>query len=72
LRRNCPIKHVIEGKIEGRLELTGRQERRRKQLLDDLKGKKEYWKFKAEAIGRSMWRTHFGRGYGAVVKQAIE
>jgi hypothetical protein len=31
---------VIEGKLEGRIEMTGRRERRRKQLLDDLKGKK--------------------------------
>jgi hypothetical protein len=37
LRRNCILKHVIEGKTEGRLEVTGRQRRVRKQLLDDLK-----------------------------------
>jgi hypothetical protein len=24
LRGNCPLKHVIEGKIEGRIEVTGR------------------------------------------------
>ena len=40
LRRNCLLKHVIEGKIDGRINVTGRQGRRRKQLLDDLKGKK--------------------------------
>jgi hypothetical protein len=39
LRRNCLLKHVIEGKLEGR---TGRRGRRRKQLLDDLKEKKRY------------------------------
>jgi hypothetical protein len=38
LRRNCLLKHVIEGKIEGRIEVTGRRGRRRKQLLGDLKG----------------------------------
>jgi hypothetical protein len=37
LRRNCLLKHVIEGKIEGRTEVTGRRGRRRKQLMDDLK-----------------------------------
>jgi hypothetical protein len=37
LRRNYLIKHVIEGKIEGRIAVTGRRGRRRKQLLDDLK-----------------------------------
>jgi hypothetical protein len=37
LHRNCLLKHVIEGKIEGRVAVTGRQEKRRKQLLDDIK-----------------------------------
>ena len=36
LRRNCLLKHVIEGKIE---EVTERRGRRRKQLMDDFKGK---------------------------------
>jgi hypothetical protein len=36
LCRNCFLKHVIEGKTEVRVEVTGRQERRCKQLLDDL------------------------------------
>jgi hypothetical protein len=40
LRRNCLLKHVIGGKIEGRIEVTGRRGRRRKQLLDDFKGKR--------------------------------
>jgi hypothetical protein len=37
---NCLLIHVIEGKLEGRIELTGRRGRRRKQLLDDLKEKR--------------------------------
>jgi hypothetical protein len=37
LRRNCLLKHVFEGKIEGRIEVTGRRGRRLKQLLNDLK-----------------------------------
>jgi len=40
LRRNCLLKHVIEGKIEGRLGVTGREGRRRKQLLNYLKNVK--------------------------------
>jgi hypothetical protein len=40
LRRNCLLKHVIEGQLEGRIEVTGRRGRRRKQLLDDLKEKR--------------------------------
>jgi len=42
-------KYVIEGKIEGEIELTGRGRRRRKQLLDELKDKGEYMKLKVEA-----------------------
>jgi len=36
LRRNCLLKHVIEGKIEGRIEVAVRRGRRNKQLLDDI------------------------------------
>jgi len=39
LHRNCLLKHVTEGKIEG---MGRRRRRRRKQLLDDLKGKRQY------------------------------
>jgi hypothetical protein len=46
LRRNCLLKHVIEGKLEGRIEMTGRRGRRRKQLVDDVKEKRRYWKLK--------------------------
>ena len=35
-RGNCLLKQVIEGKVEGRMEVTGRRGRRRKRLLDDL------------------------------------
>jgi len=34
LRKNCFLKHIIEGKIGRRTEVTGRRGRRRKQLLD--------------------------------------
>jgi hypothetical protein len=40
LGRNCLLKHVIEGKIEGRIEVTRRRGRRRKLLLDAFKEKK--------------------------------
>ena len=36
LCRNCLLKRVIHGNIEGRMEVTGRRGRRRKQLLDDF------------------------------------
>jgi len=37
LRRNVLIEHVTEGKVEGRIDVTGRRGRRRKELVDDLK-----------------------------------
>jgi hypothetical protein len=52
LRRNCLLKHVIKGKLEGRIEITGRRGRRRKQLLYELKEKRRYWKLKEEALDR--------------------
>jgi hypothetical protein len=42
LRRNCLLKHVIEGKLEERTEMAGRRGRRRKHLLDDLKEKRRF------------------------------
>jgi hypothetical protein len=72
LRRNCLLKHVIEGKVEGRIDMTGRRGRRRKQLLEDLKEKSRYWKLKEEALDHALWRTRFGRGYEPVVRQTTE
>ena len=42
---------------------------RYKQLLDDLKEKRGSWKLKEEALDHALWRTHFGRGYGLVIRQ---
>jgi hypothetical protein len=72
LRRNCLLKHVFEGKLEGNINMTGRRGRRRKQLLDDLKEKRIDWKLKEEALDRTLWRTRFGRGYGPSVRQTAE
>ena len=36
LRSNCLLQRVIEGKIQGGIEVTGRQGRRRRKLLDDF------------------------------------
>jgi hypothetical protein len=59
---------VIEGKLEGRIEMTGRRGRKCKQLLDDLREKRIYWKLKEEALDRTLWGTGFGRGYLPVVR----
>jgi hypothetical protein len=68
LCRNSLLKYVIEEKVLGRIEMTRRRGRRRKQLLDDLKEKRRYWKLKEEALDRTLWRTRFERGYGPVVR----
>ena len=47
--RDCFLKHVIEGKIEERIEVTGRRGRRRIRRLSDIKEMREYWKLKEEA-----------------------
>ena len=38
LRGNSLLKCAVEGKTEGRIEVTRRRGRNRKQLLDDLEG----------------------------------
>jgi len=66
LRRNCPLQRVIEGKIQGWIKVTGRQGRRRRKLLDDLKERRGYSHLKEEALDRTMRRARFGRGFGPV------
>jgi hypothetical protein len=69
LRRNCLLKQVIEGKVKGEMEVTGRRGRRRKKLLDDLKDRRGYSHLKEEALDRTVWGNRFGRGFGSVVSQ---
>jgi len=67
LRRNCLLQQVIEGKINGQIEVTRRRERRRKKLLDDLKDRRGYCQLKEESLDRTMWSNRFGRGFGPVI-----
>jgi hypothetical protein len=60
LCRNCLLKHIIDGNTEGRIEVMGRQGRRCKQLLADLKETRGCWKLKEEALDHMLRRTHFG------------
>ena len=50
MHRKSLLKHVVEGKVEGALEVTGRRRRRRKQLLYGIKEKRGYCKLKEEAL----------------------
>jgi hypothetical protein len=72
LRRNCLLQQVIEGKIKGEIEVTGRRGRRRKKLLDDLTERRGHSHLKKESLDRTMWRPCFGRGFGPVVRQTTE
>ena len=63
LRRNCLLQRVIEGKIQRGIEVTGRQGRRRRKLLDDLKERRGYSHLKEEALDPTVWRGRFGRGF---------
>jgi hypothetical protein len=72
LRRNCLLQRVIEGNVQGGIEVTGRQGRRRTKLLDDLKERRGYCHLKEEALDRTMWTADFGRGFGPVVRQTAK
>jgi hypothetical protein len=54
------------------IEVTGRQGRRRRKLLNDLKEKRRYSHLKEDSVDRSMWRTRFGKGFGPVVRQTTK
>jgi len=51
---------VIEGKIKLGIGVTGRRERRRRKLLDDLTERRGYSHLKEEALDRTVWRAGFG------------
>jgi hypothetical protein len=72
LHRNCFLQWVIEGKIKGGIEVTGRRGRRLRKLMDDLKERKGCFHLKEEALDRSMWRARFGRSFGPVVRQTTK
>jgi hypothetical protein len=59
-------------KDTGKVGSDRKRGRIHKQLLDDLKEKKGYWKFKEESLDRALWRTRFGEGYGSFVRQLTE
>jgi len=52
--------------------VTGRQGRRRRKLLDDLKERRGYSHLKEEALDRTMRRARFGRGFGPVARQTAK
>jgi hypothetical protein len=66
LCRNCLLQRVIEEEMGGGIEVVGR---RRRKLLDDLKERRRYPHLKEEALDCTVWRSHFGRGFGPVKRE---
>jgi hypothetical protein len=62
------VNPLFEGKIKGEIEVTRRRGRRRKKLLGDLKDRRGYFRLKDEALDHTVWRNHFGRGVGPVIR----
>ena len=52
--------------------MTGRRGRRRRNLLDNLTGKRGYSQLKEEALDRAIWRAGFGIGFGPVVRRTAK
>jgi hypothetical protein len=60
---------LLKERYKGGIEVTGRQGRRRRKLLDNLKEIRGYSHLKEAALDRTMWGARFGRGFGPVVRQ---
>ena len=56
---------LLKVRYKGAIEVTGRQGRRSRKLLDDLKERRGYSHLKEDALDRTMWRARFEE---AVVK----
>jgi hypothetical protein len=63
---------LLKERYKGGIEVTGRQGRRRRKRLDDLKERRGYYHLKEEALDHTMWRFRFGRGFGPVVRQTTK
>jgi hypothetical protein len=67
LQRNCILKHVVKGSIEGKREVTRRRGRICSQLRDYLKEMRRYWKLNTNALNGTLWKTGFERDYGLLI-----
>jgi hypothetical protein len=63
------LKHIIEEKIEGSIEVTGGRRRRRRPLLNALKKTRGYWNLKEEVLARCVENSLWKR---LVVRQIME
>ena len=65
LSSNRLLKHIVERRIEERVELKGR---RRNEEMSDLKEMSGYCKLKEETLDGPLWRSRCGRDCGPVVR----
>jgi len=72
LRRTCLLQSVIEEKIKGGTQVTGRRGRRRRKLLDNLNENREYSHLREEALDFTMLRPRCGRDFVPVVRQTTK
>jgi hypothetical protein len=63
---------LLKERYKWGIEMTGRQGRRRRKLLDDIQERRGYSHLKEEALDRTVWRAGFGRGFGPVVRQTAK
>jgi hypothetical protein len=63
---------LTEVKIKGGIERTGRQGKRHRKPLDDVKERRGYSYLKVEALDHTMWGAEFGRGFGPVMRQTTK
>jgi len=60
LLRGCILKHVIEGKIRGKIEVTRIRGRRRKKLLKNFKAKRvleiERGSIRSHSMEKPLWK----------------
>jgi hypothetical protein len=67
-RRNYLLQ-VIEAKVNGLIQLTGRRGKSLRKLLNDLKERREYPHLWEKALNRATWGGSFGSGFGPFVGQ---
>jgi len=59
-------------RAEGAIEVTGRQGRRSRKVLDDLKERRIYSYLMEESLDSTMCRARFGRGFRPVARQTTK
>ena len=65
LSQNRLLKHVVEGKMTGGIEVVGRRRRRSKGLPDIEKETRGYWELKEDSLDYTLCKTRFRKFCGS-------